>query len=110
MSRRRAPVLHSLPVWVGKEDQRTECTRVPDEDGRGEEREDRCRGGRRGEAFHRCGDKRAPWGGPGENRRSAQGARSFETSVTQAEEARDDERDYLSEGMLTEGQEYGEFQ
>ena len=45
-------VLRYLTVRFEKEEHLTGFTRVPDDDGRDEDRDDRRRGGRRGEPFH----------------------------------------------------------
>jgi hypothetical protein len=110
MSRLREPVLRALTVRGEKEDQRTGFTHAPDDDGRAEERDDRRRGGRRGEAFPRRGDERSPRCGPGAARRSAKGARSFDTSVTLARRPWTTRVHDYHERILKEGQEYGEFQ
>ena len=91
MYRLSEPVLRYLTVRFEKADQLTGFTRVPDDDGREEDRDDRRRGGRRGESFHMRGDGRSPRRGPDEDRRSDTGARAFDTSVTRADEDIDDE-------------------
>ena len=91
MDRLSKPVLRSLTVRFEKADQLTGFTRVPDDDGREEDRDDRRRGGRRGESCHRRGDGHSPRRGPDEDRRTDHGARACETSVTRAAEDMDDE-------------------
>lgn len=53
-------VLRYLTVRFEKEEQLTGFTRIPDDDGREEDRDDRRRGGRRGEPFHGRGEGRYP--------------------------------------------------
>jgi hypothetical protein len=104
------PVLRSLTVWFEKEDQLTGFTRVPDDDGREEDRDDRRCGGRRGESVHMRGDGRSPRRGlvkivvptlePEHLLRLSHGQmRTWTTRV----------HDY-HERLLKEGQEYGKFQ
>jgi small subunit ribosomal protein S6 len=50
-------VLRYLTVRFEKEEHLTGFTRVPDDDGREEDRDERRRGGRRGESFHGRGDR-----------------------------------------------------
>ncbi len=51
-------VLRYLTVRFEKEEHLTGFTRVPDDDGREEDRDDRRRGGRRGDGFHGRGEGR----------------------------------------------------
>ena len=85
-------VLRYLTVRFEKEEQLTGFTRVPDDEGREEDREDRRRGGRRGEPFHMRGDGRYQRRGSGEDGRANGRARSYDASVTATEdETMDDE-------------------
>ena len=85
-------VLRYLTIRFEKEEQLTGFTRVPDDEGREEDRDDRRRGGRRGEPFHMRGDGRYPRRGPSEDGRVNGRARSYGTSVTVTEnETMDDE-------------------
>ena len=85
-------VLRYLTIRFEKEEQLTGFTRVPDDEGRDEDREDRRRGGRRGEPFNMRGDGRYPRRGPVEESRFNGRARSFDASVTVTEdETLDDE-------------------
>jgi small subunit ribosomal protein S6 len=87
-------VLRYLTVRFEKEEQLTGFTRVPDDEGREEDRDDRRRGGRRGEPFHMRGEGRYPRRGPGEDGRVNGRGRAFDAAVamTEAEdETLDDE-------------------
>ena len=85
-------VLRYLTVRFDKEEHLTGFTRVPDEDGREEDREERRRGGRRGEPFHGRGEGRYSRRGPMEDSGLDGHARRFDTAVTMAEdETMDDE-------------------
>jgi len=85
-------VLRYLTVRFEKEEHLTGFTRVPDDDGREEDREDRRRGGRRGEPFHMRGDGRYPRRGPVDEGRVNGRGRSFDASVRVTEdETIDDE-------------------
>jgi len=86
-------VLRYLTVRFEKEEQLTGFTRVPDDDGREEDRDDRRRGGRRGEPFHMRGDGRYPRRGPVEDSSFNGRARSFEPSGTAADDDLDDENE-----------------
>jgi len=86
-------VLRYLTVRFEKEEQLTGFTRVPDDEGREEDREDRRRG-RRGEPFHMRGDGRYPRRGAGEEGRANARGRAYDVSVTVAEdETLDDENE-----------------
>ena len=84
-------VLRYLTVRFEKEEQLTGFTRVPDDEGRDEDRDDRRRGGRRGEPFHMRGDGRYPRRGPSEEGRFNGRARGFDASVTVTDDETDDE-------------------
>src|SRR5262245_27276591 len=84
-------VLRYLTVRFEKEEQLTGFTRVPDDEGREEDREDRRRGGRRGEPVHMRGDGRYARRGAGDDGRGHGGGRAFDTSVTLAEDELDDD-------------------
>ena len=87
-------VLRYLTVRFDKEEQLTGFTRVPDDEGRDEDREDRRRGGRRGEPFHMRGDGRYPRRGAMEEGRSNSTSRSFEAAITVTDdETLDDENE-----------------
>jgi len=79
-------VLRYLTVRFDKEEQLTGFTRVPDDDGRDEDRDDRRRGGRRGESFHGRGDGRYPRRGPMEESSLNGNPRRFDTSATVTED------------------------
>jgi len=85
-------VLRYLTVRFEKEEHLTGFTRVPDDDGREEDRDDRRRGGRRGEPFHMRGDGRYPRRAPVDEGRVNGRARSFNASVRVTEDETDDER------------------
>jgi small subunit ribosomal protein S6 len=81
-------VLRYLTVRFEKEEHLTGFTRVPDDDGREDDRDERRRGGRRGESFHGRSDGRYARRGPMDDSDS----RRFHTSVNVAEdEAMDDD-------------------
>lgn len=84
-------VLRYLTVRFEKEEQLTGFTRVPDDEGREEDRDDRRRGGRRGEPFHMRGDGRYPRRGPAEDGRVNGRGRGFDAAVTVTEDETDDE-------------------
>ena len=85
-------VLRYLTIRFEKEEQLTGFTRVPDDEGRDEDRDDRRRGGRRGEPFHMRGEGRYPRRGAMEEGRSNGRARTFDAAVTVTEdETLDDE-------------------
>jgi len=81
-------VLRYLTVRFEKEEHLTGFTRVPDDDGRDEDRDERRRGGRRGDSFHGRGEGRYGRRGPmddGDGRR-------FNTSANVVEDdAMDDD-------------------
>ena len=84
-------VLRYLTVRFEKEEQLTGFTRIPDDDGREDDRDDRRRGGRRGEPFHGRGEGRYPRRGPMEESNLNGSSRRFHPSATVAEdEAMDD--------------------
>jgi len=85
-------VLRYLTVRVEKEEHLTGFTRVPDDDGREEDRDDRRRGGRRGDSFHGRGEGRYPRRG-GMDEGSLNGdSRRFGASVSATEDdAMDDD-------------------
>jgi hypothetical protein len=83
-------VLRYLTVRFEKDEHLTGFTRVPDDDGRDEDREERRRGGRRGESFHGRGDGRYGRRGPMDDGDS----RRFSSSGSMAEdEAMDDDNE-----------------
>lgn len=86
-------VLRYLTVRFDKEEQLTGFTRVPDDEGREEDRDDRRRGGRRGEPFHMRGEGRYPRRGAGDEGRVNGRGRSFEAAVTLTDDETDDESD-----------------
>jgi len=84
-------VLRYLTVRFEKEEHLTGFTRVPDDDGRDEDRDDRRRGGRRGEPFHGRGEGRYPRRGAGEERGFDGSARPFRSPVTVGEDEESDD-------------------
>jgi small subunit ribosomal protein S6 len=84
-------VLRYLTIRFEKEEHLTGFTRVPDDDGRDEDRDDRRRGGRRGESFHMRGDGRYPRRGGGDEGGRNGGGRSFDTAVDVADDDVDDD-------------------
>jgi small subunit ribosomal protein S6 len=86
-------VLRYLTVRFEKEEHLTGFTRVPDDDGREEDRDERRRG-RRGEPFQGRGEGRYPRRGPMDDGRFDGHPRRFDTSVTVTDdEAMDDDND-----------------
>jgi small subunit ribosomal protein S6 len=87
-------VLRYLTVRFEKEEHLTGFTRVPDDEGREEDREERRRGGRRGEPFQGRGEGRYPRRGAMDDGRFDERPRRFDTAVTVAEdEAMDEDND-----------------
>jgi small subunit ribosomal protein S6 len=85
--------LRYLTVRFEKEEHLTGFTRVPDDDGREEDRDERRRG-RRGEPFQGRGEGRYPRRGPMDDGRFDGHPRRFDTAVTTADdEAMDDDND-----------------
>jgi small subunit ribosomal protein S6 len=74
-------VLRYLTVRFEKEEHLTGFTRVPDDDGREEDRDERRRG-RRGEPFQGRGEGRYPRRGPIDDGRFDGPSRRFDTAVT----------------------------
>jgi small subunit ribosomal protein S6 len=86
-------VLRYLTVRFEKEEHLTGFTRVPDDDGRDEDRDERRRG-RRGEPFQGRGEGRYPRRGPMDDGRFDGHTRRFDTAVTVTEdETMDDDND-----------------
>ena len=86
-------MLRYLTVRFEKEEHLTGFTRVPDDDGREEDRDERRRG-RRGEPFQGRGEGRYPRRGPMDDGRFDGHTRRFDTAVTVTEdEAMDDDND-----------------
>jgi small subunit ribosomal protein S6 len=86
-------VLRYLTVRFEKEEHLTGFTRVPDDDGREEDRDERRRG-RRGESFQGRGEGRYPRRGSMDDGRFDGPTRRFDTAVTVTEdEAMDDDND-----------------
>jgi small subunit ribosomal protein S6 len=86
-------VLRYLTVRFEKEEHLTGFTRVPDDEGREEDREERRRG-RRGEPFHGRGEGRYPRRGAMDEGRFDGHSRRFDTAVTVTEdEVTDDDHD-----------------
>src|SRR6185295_6010425 len=87
-------VLRYLTVRFEKEEQLTGFTRIPDDDGREEDRDDRRRGGRRGEPFHGRGEGRYPRRGSMDEGSMNGSSRRFDASANGGEdEGMDDDSD-----------------
>jgi len=85
-------VLRYLTVRFEKEEHLTGFTRIPDDDGREDDRDERRRGGRRGEPFPGRGEGRYPRRGPMEESSRNGNPRRFNAAVTVTEdEAMDDD-------------------
>src|SRR5262249_2880124 len=103
-------VLRYLTVRFEKEEHLTGFTRVPDEDGREEDREERRRG-RRGESFQGRGEGRYSRRGSMDAGRFDGHPRRYDTAVTVTEdEAMDEDNDYPSQGTCERGLRHGEPQ
>jgi small subunit ribosomal protein S6 len=86
-------VLRYLTVRFEKEEHLTGFTRVPDDDGREEDRDERRRG-RRGDSFQGRGDGRYSRRGPMDDSRFDGPSRRFDTPVTVTDdEAMDEDND-----------------
>lgn len=86
-------VLRYLTVRFEKEEHLTGFTRVPDDDGREDDRDERRRG-RRGESFQGRGEGRYPRRGPMDEGRFDGNPRRFDTAVAVTEdEGMDDDND-----------------